>query len=121
MYSSAHSERQANRGTLERIEHVARGVIQIYESMLDWAASLRNVDVLGEYEELLDLTARMLDEPIVQIREFIQNVADEIARIEITVAEASVESPREVRLTLTITLEDGLDEEIDTALQKLAA
>jgi hypothetical protein len=108
-------------GDPERIEHVARGVIQIYESMLDWAASLRNVDVLAEYEELLELTARMLDGPIVQIREFIQLVADEIARIEITVAEANEGSPKEIHLTLKIDLEDGLNEEIDAALKKLAA
>lgn len=40
-------------GDPNRIRHVAGGVIRVYESMLDWAAELRNTTVPGEYVDLV--------------------------------------------------------------------
>lgn len=108
-------------GDPQRIEHLSRGVIQIYESMLDWAASLHNVDVPTHFRRVFLLIARMMDGPILQIREFIQRVADEIARIEIESARATEQSPVEIHLTLTIALEDGLEEELDAAFDAMAS
>lgn len=107
-------------GDPERIEHLARGILQIYESMLDWAASLRNVDVPSLYRRVFVLISRMLDGPVIQIRDFIQMVADEIAEIEIKSATATEESPLIIHLTLTLELEDGLEDELDAAFEALA-
>lgn len=108
-------------GNPTRIEHVAGGVLHIYESMLDWAASLRNVAVPRGYEDLLELTARLVDGPLHQIRDFIQLFADEVAQIEIRVAEAEkADRPVEIRMTLTLALEEGLEEELSAALENLA-
>jgi TIR domain len=104
-------------GDAERITHVAQGVIQIYESMMDWAAGLRNTSVPNEYEELLELTARMADGPVRQIREFVQIAADQIAQIPVLIERATAEgATRESPMTITLTLHLALDEDNQRAL-----
>jgi hypothetical protein len=104
-------------------KRVARGVVQIYESMMDWAAGLRNTIVPSEFEEILELNARMVDGPIRQIREFIQTVGDQIARLPILLAEAEAqgateEAPLTLTLSLTLSLDDDVEEELDAAFRR---
>lgn len=111
-------------GDPARIKRVANGVMQIYGSMLDWAGGLRNTSVPGEYEEALELIARMVDGPIRQIRDFTQQVADQIARIPIALEEAEAagateESPMTLTLTLSLALDEGLGEELDAAFERI--
>ncbi len=111
-------------GDSKRIVHIARGVTQTYESMMDWAAGLRSTSVSSEYNELLELTARMVDDPIRQIREFIQLAADQIARIPLFVEEARAkgatkESPMAVDLTLHVELDKENQEKLQVALSRL--
>lgn len=102
-------------GDPERIEHVARAILQMYESMMDWGASLRNTVVPPRYEELLELVARMVDGPLRQIREFIQAVADQVARVEILLEEATESDPNEVSFTLDLSPDGDLLKEIQEA------
>jgi hypothetical protein len=106
------------------IKRVTHGVIQIYDSMLDWAAALRNTSVPSDYERVVELNARMVDGPVTQIRDFTQYVADEIARIPILSKEAeaggaTVDSPMTVTLTLTLALDDGLQRELKAEFARL--
>lgn len=97
-------------GDPDWIIHIARGIIQTYESMFDWAAELRRTNVAREYAEVLELTARMVDRPLAKIRDFIQLVADQIARIPLHVEEAkakgaTTESPMALDLALHLELD----------------
>jgi hypothetical protein len=130
-------DRLFNPGTLEqafgapgvagdsgRIAHIARGVIRTYESMMDWAAELRSTRVASEYEELLELTARMVDGPVGQIREFIQLVADQIAQVPVLLQEAKAkgatkESPMALDLTLHVELDADNQTQLHAALARL--
>jgi hypothetical protein len=76
-------------GDATLIKRVARGVVQIYGSLMEWAAGLRNTILPSDYEEILELTAWMVDGPVRQIRDFIQLVADQIARIPLLEEEAN--------------------------------
>jgi TIR domain len=107
------------------ITRVAKGVIQIYESMLDWAATLRNSTVPSEFEEVLELNARMVDGPIRQIRDFIQEVSDQIARLPALEKEAeekgaTEEAPMALTLTLSLSIDDDVQDELDAALRRIA-
>jgi hypothetical protein len=111
-------------GDSKRIIHIARGVTQTYESMMDWASGLRSTSVPSEYNELLELTARMADGPIRQIREFIQLVADQIARIPVLLKEAEAqgatsESPMALTLTLHVALDEENQKELHAAVDRL--
>jgi hypothetical protein len=111
-------------GDSDRIVHVARRVVQIYESMMDWAGGLRNTLVSSEHEQLLELNARMADGPVRQIRDFIQTVADQIARIPALTKQAveegaSKQSPMIVDLTLQLSLDDDNQEQLYAELERL--
>jgi len=111
-------------GDPERTIHVARGVVQVYESMMDWAAEMRNTNIRSDFEEVLELTARMADGPIQQIREFIQLVADQVARIPVLLQEAetkgaTIEAPMELELTLHVELDPENQAQLLAALNRL--
>ncbi|HEY5053944.1 MAG TPA: toll/interleukin-1 receptor domain-containing protein [Solirubrobacterales bacterium] len=111
-------------GDAELIESISRGVIQTYESMMDWAAALRGVSVPGEYDEVTELTAGLVNGPVRQIRDFIQLVADQIARIPVLLKEAeakgaTTESPMSLELVLHVELDGNVEEELHEALGRL--
>jgi hypothetical protein len=108
-------------GDSRRIVHVARGVIHVYESMMDWAAELRSTSLASDYHEILELTARMADGPVRQTRDFIQRSADQIARIPLLIDEAkskgaTTESPMEVELILHVELDPENQEQLQAAI-----
>jgi hypothetical protein len=110
-------------GDSQRIVHVARGVIQIYESMMDWAAELRSTRIASDYQEILELTARMADGPIRQTRDFIQRAADQIARIPTLIEEAksqgaTTDSPMEVELILHVELDAENQKQLHAAIDR---
>jgi len=111
-------------GDPDLIKRVAHGVIQIYGSMLDWAAELRNSSVPGDYEDVVELIACMVDGPVRQIREFSQNVADQIARLPIMLEEAeekgaTTDSPMTLTLTLSLSLDQGDQAKLDAEFERL--
>jgi len=110
-------------GDSGRIVHVARGVIQVYESMMDWAAELRSTSLASDYHEILELTARMANGPVRQTRDFIQQSADQIARIPVLIEEAkskgaTTESPMEVELTLHVALDPENQRQLQAAIAR---
>jgi hypothetical protein len=110
-------------GDPQRVVHVARGVIQIYEGMMDWAAELRSASVSSDFQEILELTARMADGPVRQTRDFIQRSADKIARIPILIGEAKAkgateDSPMEVELVLHVELDPENQDQLHAAIAR---
>lgn len=111
-------------GNAERIKLVAHGVIQIYDSFMEWAAELRNVSVPEEYQDIVEQTARIVDGPVRQIHDFVQQVADEIARLPILLEEANkqgatVDNPFTLTLALTLSVDDGVMDELQAAMNRL--
>lgn len=106
------------------IRRIAEGVIRIYEGLMDWAANIRTMSVDDDYEEVLELTARMADGPVRQIHDFVQLVADQIARIPILEKEAAEEgatkdSPTVLTLSLKLSLDEGLEGELRAAVNRV--
>lgn len=105
------------------VRRIAAGVLRIYEALMDWAANLRTINVDEEYEEIIELTARMADGPVRQIHDFVQLVADQIARIPILEEEAAEkgathDSPTILTLTLSLSLDEGSQEELHAAIAR---
>jgi hypothetical protein len=112
-------------GDPSRITHIALAVTKTYEGLMDWAAELRRNRVASEYEELLELNARMVDPLIRQIRDFIQHIADQIARIPLLIEEASAkgatpDAPMTLDLTLHVELDQENQERIHAAIEHLS-
>jgi hypothetical protein len=113
-------------GDPDKIKHVAEGVIRVYESMMNWAAELRNTSVPGDYVDLNELTARMTEGPVEQIRDFIQLVADRVARIPILTEQAkkegaTAEAPMEIELALVLEIDSENQKQLDAEIARLQA
>jgi len=105
-------------GDLVRIENLARRLIAMYESLLDWAAALRNTSVPSVFSELFETTACFVDAPIRQIRDFIDTAADQMAALPELTAEATVEHPVRIALTLKLDADPAVQERHARALKR---
>jgi hypothetical protein len=104
-------------GDPEKIDHLAGRVIHIYESWLDWAASVRGTGVPDEFEHALDLTSRFFDLPIEQMREFVQNTVETCDSLpgRLHAEEMGIE----ITMTLKVDIQDGLVDEFTAELDRL--
>ena len=87
---------------------------------MDWSAGIRNTNAPSDYAEIVELYARLADGPVRQVRDFIQEMADQTTRLPI-LAMNGTENPVVVKFTLTLSLDDGLEEELTAALARLGA
>jgi hypothetical protein len=62
-------------GDRDRIRLLANRFVESYESLLDWAAELRGTTTPDRYRALYEVTARLADEPLRQIEEFVAQFA----------------------------------------------
>jgi hypothetical protein len=68
-------------GDPERIEHLAKRALTIYEDMLDGVARLRGALVPDECRQLIRLAVSSLDPPILQSRQFIDSTVLQIGTL----------------------------------------
>jgi hypothetical protein len=105
-------------GDAERIEHVAKRVIDVYSGLLDWAARLRATPVDDEFEHAVELGTRFVDLPIEQFREFVARTVAEMDRLPALLREER-EEPLNITLTLKLDIEEGLQDELAREIQRL--
>lgn len=106
-------------GDPTKIEGMARRLLSVYESWLDWAAGLRNTSVPTVYEEVLETTACLIDGPILSVREFIDHVAHQTARLPELAADGTEEHPITLTFELNLAIEDGVIDRNRRAWEKL--
>jgi len=107
-------------GDPDRIRALAREVVGVYEALMDWAASLRNAGVPQRFRDLVETTACLVDAPILQIREWIDSLADTTSRLPEIVAGATPEHPAKVEMNLKVEIDPtakGRQEEAIAGLQ----
>lgn len=90
-------------GDPTKVEHFAHRILKLYESMLDWAAELRNTSVPAAFTEIRDVTACFVDRPLEGVRAFIDKAEDQISRLPELAVGGTVEQP--VKITLELKLE----------------
>lgn len=103
-------------GDPRRIENLASHVIRSYERLLDWAAELRGLRVPDVARRMIDLAASLADQPILEIRAFIDEV---VSTVEGLPALMATNEPVKVELTLTVTVPDESVDGFSAALKAL--
>jgi hypothetical protein len=106
-------------GDPTKIEGMARRLITMYEAWLDWAAGLRNTSVPPVYEEVLETTACLIDGPSLSVREFIDHVAHQTARLPELADDGTDEHPITLTFELKLDIEDEVVERNRRAWEKL--
>lgn len=105
-------------GDPERIEHLASRLIDVYDAMLDWSADVRATRVSDHLTHLFDLLADLLTLPIEQYRDFVDTFRSSLESA--LTNEPGEDGERQVvRLTLTITIDDALLEELTRELRNV--
>jgi hypothetical protein len=102
-----------------RIAHFANWMANAYEDMLDWGTELRGVRGPEEFQLAIELAARSVDQPLLQVHNFINETVEAMERIpehmEKTPAEREAE-PLLIASTLLISVDDTL---MESAIQEL--
>lgn len=101
-----------------QIEHLGSRLIDVYEGLLDWAARTRGALVDDEFKRAVELSSRFVDLPIEQFRDFVDHVVTETDRIP-AILRAESEKPVALDFTITLSIEDGLEEELAIELRRL--
>jgi hypothetical protein len=68
-------------GSPQRIEHLATRLIGVYEELLDWARDLRGISVSKELRNAFEVEARIVDRPLQQIRDMIDEYVAQVEQI----------------------------------------
>jgi len=100
-----------------RIEHFARRVAGMYEELLDWAATMRNLDVPDPLKRSMELASQFVDKPIEEFRAFIDRTVAETDRLPALLAAADPE-PLTIRLELVVTADAELMAEFNQELKR---
>lgn len=106
-------------GDAVRIEHFANRIIRTYGELLDWAASLRAVAPPDVLVPPFEMAAHMADRPLLEVREFVDNVVREVDRVPSFVANhGEGEEPLTIELELKLTIDDEVSAEFHRRLKR---
>jgi len=97
------------------IEHLATRFIEVYEEILDIAARLRGARVSDNMTSVMDAAAHLADNPLKQIRDFIDQIVVETDAIPDRLA---LDEPITITLTLTLSIDDEAQKRIDLELDR---
>ena len=103
-------------GDADRIIHLADRVIGVYRELLTWSARMRGAVVPSEYRRAFNLAARFVASPIRQVHEFVDVVVAPGDRIPASIRRGE---PSPVKLTLVLSLDEGIEDEFQRELRRL--
>ena len=102
-------------GNPELIEHIGTRFVEVYEEILDIAAKLRGTGVSRNMESVMDSAAHMVDAPLKQISDFIDQFIVEADSIPDRLAR---DEPIAIELTLTLTIDDEARQCLDLVIKR---
>lgn len=94
-------------GDAARIDHLGRRLVSVYEDLLEWGARVRGARVFSRYAQLGQLTAALVNTPVLEFRQFFEDVVAQCDRIPSLIAQrhAGDIGPIVIRLQLTVTID----------------
>jgi hypothetical protein len=91
-------------------------IIEIYETFLDWATRIRGAVIPERFRRLFELVALLVDEPIEQIRTFIDRTVAELDRVPELLADPDGE-PVTISLALILSIDNHKVSELNRELR----
>ncbi len=105
-------------GDPAQIEYLGQRLIAVYEECLDWAARVRGAVVPDSLERAFELAATFMDVPIVEIREFMDQIITAMERLPEQLAEDG-DTPITLTFSLILTIDDKIVREYGRELKRL--
>jgi TIR domain len=97
------------------IEHIATRFVEVYEEILDIAARLRGVSVSDNMISVMDAAAHLVDNPLREIRDLIDQVITETDAIPDRMAR---NEPIAITLTFTLTMDAEAKKHYDREMKR---
>ncbi len=97
------------------IEHIATRFVEAYEEMLDTAVKLRGVGVSDNMRSVMDAAVHLIDAPLGQIRDFIDQAITETDTIPDRLMR---DEPITIRLTLTLEVDEEARKHLDREMKR---
>jgi hypothetical protein len=101
-----------------QIEHLGRLLLDVYENLLDWSARVRGTTTSEEFTRLFDLLARSADNPINEMRAFIDQYVAEANSLPERLSDEN-NDPIEIVMYLTFTFDKQLGAEFNREMKRL--
>lgn len=101
------------------VRFIANRILSAYEDMLDWASRLRSATYPHDYDKVVSAAAHMVDEPLQNIRDFIDLVHNEGNKIHPYITGPNKDEDLEVHLTLKFGINDTNTDIFNHELRKL--
>lgn len=105
-------------GDPNRIKILASRLVEIYEGFLDVAVDLRSTAVVEELQETFELAAQLMDEPLSNMRDFVNRTAVEIEKIIDLSERDKLKDGHELTLELTLTINDGAMRDYNNSFER---
>jgi hypothetical protein len=101
-----------------KILHLAKRYISVYDELLRWTERLRGTPVSRKYQKLIDIISRYPEQPIAEIRRFVNYYAEQIEQIP-----AALKAGKSVRLQIHVNFEVApeLSRELNAEFARLKA
>ena len=105
-------------GDPAQIEYIGERFITSYEDLLSWGMRIRGTMVPEELSRIFEITARFLDKPIENFREFVSRYAAEADRLPERLANPS-DRPIDMSFTLVIDIDERTQNEHKREMKRL--
>jgi len=105
-------------GDPARIKHIGGRLVSVYEDLLGWGERVRGTRTHRNYARLCQRTAALVNTPLLEFRQFFDEVVGQVDRIPVLIAQrpAGQAEPIVIKLTLNVTVDpkeqSALQEEI---------
>ncbi|MDE3721809.1 hypothetical protein PWG71_10455 [Nocardiopsis sp. N85] len=105
-------------GDPESIKHMGERLMTTYEQLIDWGNEIRSLRVSEDSENLLEIAALFVEQPIKEVRNFTENYINNIEDAMERIANGSTE-PISLDMKLTFELPEDLQRNFDDELERL--
>lgn len=89
-------------GDPDRLRQLAERWTSVYADLLSWASRLRAANKSSTYVTLFEAVARLIDQPIQEYRDFVDELLREVDRLPQAIRSGQ---PTEINLTLTLSMD----------------
>ena len=104
-------------GDAALVEHLADRTVDGYVDLLGWGRTLRATRVPPEWREVYGLTADLARQPVENLRGYVERVVATVAH-EVDGRAESQQHPRQVEVTLVLTVDEELAEACATRIEQ---
>jgi hypothetical protein len=105
-------------GDPDRILHIGRRFVDVYERFLDIAANIRGTSVPSEWNAIMEVAARLTDQPLQDLDKFIDYFVPLMDKLP---ARLMTGENVDLALVVTVTVDSDLGQEMVNMLKSLAA